>query len=108
MAFFVAIQWSITEGGEDAIDEALGAIKAHVEEKHPAIRSVRLFRQFAGPMPHRGYLWMEEFPSLGSLDNEPDYPECDEVWAPVRALAIPGTFFQSVWTDAGGGGWLTR
>ena len=87
---------------------ALAAIKAHVAEKHPAIPTVRVFRQFCGPLPHRAYLWMEEFPSLTALDDEPSFPECDAVWAPVKALAIPGSFYQAIWTDSGGGGWFTR
>lgn len=108
MSVFVSIQWSVTDGAEAAVDEALRTIRAHVEEKHPAIQSIRVFRQFAGPLPHRAYFWMEEFASLGAIDDEPDYPECDEVWDPMRALAIPGTFFQGVWSDAGASGWLTR
>ena len=108
MRFFFTIQWSVPEGTEEQIDTALDAIRAHVDELHKGISTVSVYRQYVGPEPHRAYRWMEEFPSLTALEAEPSFPECDVVWQPVRDIAIPGSFFQSIWTDSGGGGWLTR
>ncbi|HLX36102.1 MAG TPA: antibiotic biosynthesis monooxygenase [Candidatus Limnocylindrales bacterium] len=108
MATQVAIAWSVPEGHEAEIETALDAVRAHIESDHPQVLAVRLLRQFAGSEPHRAYLWLEEYESLGAFSQLKGTPACDEVWRPIRALMIPGTHRQSVWSDVGKRHWSSR
>ena len=104
----VVIQWSVPEGREAAIDEALLAISTHIRDAHPGIRACRVFRQFAGEAPHRAYQWFEEYESLSAIEAETGTAECDRVWQPIRDIEIPGTRRQSVWSDVGKAAWFER
>jgi len=108
MSLYVAIQWSVTEGEEATIENSLGIIRDHIRSEHPGILSARMFRQFAGGRPHRAYDWWEEYESLTSLEQQNATPECDAVWLPIREIAVPGSFRQSIWSDAGKAVWLDR
>ena len=104
----LAIQWSVAEGHEAEIDQALDAVRAHVEADHPQILATRLLRQFAGGEPHRAYLWLEEYASIGALEQLTSSPECDEVWRPIRAAMLPGSHRQSLWGDVAKRHWGPR
>ena len=90
MAVHVVIQWSVPEGHEAEVNEALLAISKHIAEAHPGINACRVFRQFAGAEPHRAYQWLEEYDSLSALEAEKSTEECDRVWQPIRDVEIPG------------------
>ena len=108
MSIYVVIQWSATEGAEVEVERFLGVVHDHISSEHPGILSVRMFRQFAGPRPHRAYDWWEEYESLSSLEQQNSTAECDEVWLPIREIAVRGSFRQSIWSDAGKAVWLER
>jgi len=108
MAVHVVIQWSVPEGHEAEVNEALLAISKHIAEAHPGINACRVFRQFAGAEPHRAYQWLEEYDSLSALEAEKSTEECDRVWQPIRDVEIPGARRQGVWSDVGKSAWFTR
>jgi len=102
------IQWSVPEGSETAVDQALLVISDHIAAAHPGIQACRVFRQFAGGEPHRAYQWFEEYESLSALEGETMTEVCDLVWQPIRAIEIPGTRRQSIWSDVGKAAWFAR
>jgi hypothetical protein len=108
VAINFVIQWSIPEGREADVDEALLVISKHIAAAHPGIKACRVFRQFAGTEPHRAYQWFEEYESLSALEGETMTEECDRVWQPILDIEIPGARRQSVWTDVGKAAWFTR
>jgi hypothetical protein len=108
MSVYFVAQWTIPEGKKEACEEALKAILAHIQVEHPAIRSVRVFRQIWGPVPRRAYVWYEEYESLTALDQEVGTPQCDEVWAPIYAMAQEGTFLTGLWSDLQRDLWMQR
>lgn len=108
MSINVVIQWSVPEGREAEIDQALLVIAKHIAAAHQGIKACRVFRQFAGGEPHRAYQWFEEYESFAALEGETMTDECDQVWQPIRDVEIPGTRRQSVWTDVGKAAWFTR
>jgi len=105
MAIHIAIQWSVPEGHEADVEAALDAVSAHIEADHPQIQATRLLRQFTGAEPHRAYMWLEEYASLGAFEQLKGTPECDVVWRPIRELMLPGTHRQSLWSDVGKRQW---
>ena len=50
MSIYFVAQWSFPEVKKEACEEAIKAALAHIQAEHPAIRSVRVFRQVWGPL----------------------------------------------------------
>lgn len=104
MSVYWVATWSVRP---DAIaehdSEALPALLKHVREEHPRVLSVRTWAVRWGAEPARpGRVWMEEFASLTSIDEHEAMemtPACKEVWDPVHALIVPGTFRTAIWSD---------
>jgi hypothetical protein len=99
MALWIVQQFSVRESDKGACFNALEQIAAHIKAEHPEILSVRTQMQWVGSQAHRGILWAEEYESLTGADSGEHTPACDEVWAPVHALTLPGTHQRSVWFD---------
>jgi hypothetical protein len=99
MSLYVIFQWSVDPPDQARCDEQLAAIAEHIRTDHPEIVGTRLYKQWTGPMPRRGYTWMEEYESFTKLDEGEITPSCMEVWAPVERMAQAGTFKASVWFD---------
>jgi len=108
VAIYYVAEWSVNQNDAAACEVTLAAIGRHIRAEHPSIRSLRTFRQAWGPAPRRGYVWLEEFESLTTMDADPGTPECEEVWRGVHALAEPGTFRAAIWTDPQRGIWFER
>jgi hypothetical protein len=100
MATRLVIEWSTSEVQAEQTEQAMLVVRSHVLTEHPQIRSARLQRQFAGPLPHVAYRWEEEYDDLTAIDDLVDTPDCARVWVPVNALAVPGSHRQSIWADA--------
>lgn len=100
MGTYLVIEWSAPEANGQQTERAMLAVRAHVLVEHPEIRSMRLLRQFAGPLPHVAYRWEEEYADLTAIDELTDTPDCSAVWLPVNALAVAGSQRQSIWSDA--------
>jgi hypothetical protein len=96
---YVVFQWSINPEDQDRCEAQLAEIAEHIRGEHPQIIETRLFKQWAGPQPRRGYTWMEAYESLTKIDEAEMTPACLEVWKPVEQLAQAGTFHTSVWFD---------
>lgn len=56
--------------------------------------------QWAGLQAHRGIIWIEEYDPLAAMEQADHTPACDQAWAPMHALTLPGTDGRSVWFDA--------
>lgn len=108
MSVYHVVQWSVNEPDADASGNAVEVIADHIRAVHPAVISFRTFRQSVGPLPLRTYFLLVEYDSLTTMDADPDSPTCDEVWAPVFALAQPGTFIVSIWSDPQRASWFER
>ena len=108
MSVYQVVSWSVRELDTAACGEALEAIAEHVRTVHAAPRSFRTYRQVFGPFPLRTYVCYLEYESLTALDNDPETPSCDEVWAPIFSLAEPRSFATSVWSDPQRAGWFER
>jgi hypothetical protein len=107
MSTYLVIEWTTSEGQGAQTELAMHAVRDHVRAEHPQIRSTRLVRQFAGPMPHLAYRWEEEYADLTAIDELVDAADCSAVWLPVNALAVPGSYRQSIWTDVHLAPWAT-
>lgn len=100
MGVWVVQQFSVRESDRARCMEALAAIGEHIKAEHPEILGVRARVQWVGRQAHRGIEWEEHYESLTSLDEAPATPACQEVWAPVHALTLPGSHERSVLLDA--------
>ena len=108
MSVYQVVSWNVRETDTAACGQALEAIGEHIRAVHPTARSFRTYRQVFGPFPLRTYVCSLEFESLTALDEDPDTPSCDEVWAPIFALAEPRSFTISVWSDPQRASWFER
>jgi len=108
MSVYHVVQWSVSEPDADACGKAVEVIAEHVRAVHPAVASLRTYRQTVGPLPLRTYFVFAEYESLTAMDADPDTPACDEVWSPVFAAAQPGTFVVSIWSDPQRASWFER
>ena len=109
MSIHVVYQWSIRPEESAACEDQLARVVEHIRADHGDILGVRTLRQWSGPLPRRAYIWMEEYPSLSSLESGGgDSPTCLEVWKPLEAMAQPGTWTLRVGVDAGERLQLTR
>ncbi len=108
MSVYQFVQWSVNEPDTPACEEAVRAIAEHVRDVHPAAMSFRAYRQAWGDRPLRTYLCHVEYESLAALEADPDTPSCDTVWAPVFAMAQPGTLLSSIWSDRQRSAWFER
>lgn len=108
MSVFYFAEWSVRPGDVSACEAALTLIAEHVQQTHPGVLSLQIFRQAWGPNPRRAYLWMEEYASLSAMESEPETPACTEVWKPLEELALEGTYICSVWSDPNRSLWFRR
>jgi hypothetical protein len=71
---------------------------------------LRIYRQRWGPLPRQGYMWIEEYETLESLerDSQPPACTCDREWAPILAAAVAGTFRSAIWADSLPENWFSR
>lgn len=89
-------------------DKMLRLILKYLKEKHPLVLSVRTWKARVESEPARpGYIWMEEFASIRSMDqseaNEP--AESKKIWARFHTLVEPGTFHTAIWSDLSRESW---
>jgi hypothetical protein len=108
MSVYYVARWSVAEPDAASCEAALGLLADHIRDAHPAIRSVRTFRQAWGPEPAERTSWSEEFESLTALEAEAETPACTDAWRPIHALSLPATFTGAVWTDPQRDLWFER
>jgi hypothetical protein len=108
MSIYYVAEWSVRQSDVEACEKALAAITDHIRHEHPSVKSIRVYRQTWGPKPRRAYRWYEEYESLTVMENEPETPRCRAVWMPIEELAMPGTFFGSIWADRSRASWFVR
>jgi hypothetical protein len=111
MSVFLVGQWTAQRERLPEVKRALVKIEEHVRGEHPSVRGLRCFRVSAGDQAVPAFVWMEEFESLTAYEegDKAEYtPSCDEVWAPIYAAAVPGTFKWSFYGDEARGGWFDR
>jgi hypothetical protein len=108
MSVFHVVQLSVNPPDFEACDQAIKMLADHIQSVHPAARSFRTYRQIFGPHPWRTYFGVAEFESMTAWDNDPDTPSCEEVWAPIYAIAQPGSFAMSLWSDSQRESWFER
>jgi hypothetical protein len=111
MSMFLVGQWTAQRERLPEVERALGTIQEHIRMEHPSVRGLRCFRVKAGEPAAPAFVWMEEFESLTAYEegDRVEYtPACDEVWAPVYAAAVPGTFRWSFYGDQARAGWFDR
>jgi hypothetical protein len=94
---YVVHEFSVRPADVAAVDAALASIVAHIREDHPEVLTCETFKQWVGSRPHRGYVWLEGFESLTTMDAGPASPTCSEVWEPIYRLASEGSILRSVW-----------
>lgn len=95
----VVYQWSIRPEDSAACEDGLARIVEHIRADHGDVLGAQLYRQWAGPLPRRAYVWMEEHASLTAIEGSRETPACAEVWGPLEAIAQPGTWTTSVWFE---------
>jgi len=107
--FFVA-EWSVSATSLNEHEQALRALAVYTRQIHPSIKEVRIYRQRWGPLARHAYAWTEEYETLQALDQdcEPPACTCEEGWAPIYALAEPGTFKGAIWMGALTDTWFSR
>lgn len=98
---WVVQQWSVRETDKGACFDALQKLTDHIRAEHPEIDAVHTQMQWTGRQAHRGIVWVEEYESLAAVEQGNHTPACDEMWAPIHALTLPGTHDRSVWFDVG-------
>jgi hypothetical protein len=94
---FVVHEFSVRPADQKEVEAALEAIVAHIRADHPEVLTCQTFKQWVGPRAHRGYVWLEGFASLTTMESGTSTQTCSEVWEPVYRLAQPGTVLRSVW-----------
>lgn len=105
---FVVQQWAVREADRAELDRALEGIVRHIEDEHPEIAGVQFFAQWVGAQAHRGYTWIEEFPTFEAMSQGTATPTCSAVWEPVHRLVQDGTHLRSVWVAPLAEHWLRR
>jgi hypothetical protein len=100
MGIWVTQRWSVREADKDRCLEALQVITDHILTDHSEVRGVRTELQWVGDQAHRGISCADHSESLTSMEAGVHTPTCVEVWAPVYAMTLPGTYSRSVWLDA--------
>jgi len=108
MSVYQVIQWSVPQPQAEACGKAVEVIGEHVRSVHPTAKSFRTYQQVIGPLPLRSYVCLLEYESLTAFDNDPETPACDEVWAPVFAVAEPRSVSIAIWSDPQRGSWFER
>jgi hypothetical protein len=108
MSVFHVIQWSVEPPDQDACEQAVKVLAEHVESVHPTARSFRTYRQSFGPLPLWTYFGLVEFENMTAWDDDPSAPSCEEAWAPIYAIAQPGSFAMSLWADSQRETWFER
>ena len=101
MSVWVVQRFSVREADKAACLAALEVISEHIKQDHSEVIGIRTQLQWVGEQAHRGFLWAEAYESLTSAEAGTHTPTCDEVWAPVYAMTLPGTHTRSVWLDNG-------
>jgi len=96
MSVFHVVQWSVDPPHSEACEQAVKVLAEHVQSTHPAAMSFRTYRQSFGPLPLWTYFGIFEFESMTAWDNDPDTPSCEGAWAPIHAIAEPGSFTMSL------------
>jgi hypothetical protein len=94
---YVVHEFSVRPADVGAVDAALASIVAHIRADHPEVLTCDTFKQWVGSRPHRGYVWLEGFESLTTMDAGSSSPTCTEVWEPIYRLASEGSILRSVW-----------
>ena len=111
MSVFLVGRWTAQRDQLPEVERAIARIQEHLRSEHPSVRGMRCFRVRAGEPAAPGFVWMEEFESLAGYEegDKAEYtPACDEVWAPIYAAAVPGTFTWSFYNDQARDGWFDR
>jgi len=108
MSVYHVLQWSVSPPDSEACEQAVKAVAEHAHSAHPTAKSFRTYRQSFGPLPVWTYFAMFEYESMTALDNDPETPSCEEVWAPIYALAQPGSLAMSMWADSQRQSWFER
>jgi hypothetical protein len=108
LSSYHVVQWSVNPTDFEPCEQAVKAVAEHAHSMHPVAKSFRTYRQSYGPLPVWAYIALFEYESLAALDNDPDTPSCEEVWAPIYALAQPGSLAVSIWADSQRESWFKR
>jgi len=105
---FVVQQWAVREADRPELDRALESIVRHIRDEHPEISAVQTFVQWVGAQAHRGYTWIEEFPSFEAMSQGTATPTCTAIWEPIHRLVQAGTHMRSVWVAPQAELWFQR
>jgi hypothetical protein len=108
MAMYVVFQWSVLPEDQGKSQELVAGVVEHIRTDHPEITSTKLYMQWTGPQPRRGFTWLEEYEDFAALNRGEITPACMEIWKPIERMAQPGTWTASVWFDSANDTSLTR
>jgi hypothetical protein len=96
---YVVHEFSVRPAAQTEVESALATIVGHIRADHPEVLTCQTFKQWVGPRAHRGYVWLEGFESLSTMDSGAETPTCKEVWEPIYRLAQDGSVMRSVWIE---------
>jgi hypothetical protein len=108
MSVFYVVQWSVNPQDQEACEQEVKALAEHVKSVHPPIKCFRAYSQSFGRLPQLTYFAVGEYESMTAVDNDPDLPSCEAVWAPIYNLAQTGSIAMSLWSDSQRESWFER